>query len=295
MLPSLSPERRYLDLLRKSLVNDLYMENEARLLYVFTCLHAGLPVESEAVRRIDKAHPELLEKMWTMRETGGPWWTVQLPNKDGSIKTVNMRNVVEFSHSMIGRKRLLNIEQCLDRVREDNIPGDLIETGVWRGGATVLMRGYLAIYGMHGRNVWVADSFEGLPAPSHPADAGLDFSASVAPILAVSLEQVRAVFERYGLLDDQVKFVKGWFKDTLSNAPIEKLALLRLDGDLYESTMDSITPLYDKVVAGGFVLVDDYGDFEPCRRAIDEFRAARGIRDPIEKIDWAGVYWRKTS
>jgi len=291
----MSPQRRYLDLLRKSLVNDLYMENEARLLFVFTCLHAGLPIDPEAVRRIGAAHPELMKKMWAMRETGGPWWTVTLPDKDGSTKVVNMRNVVEFSHSMIGRKRLYNIEQCLDQVREDRIPGDLIETGVWRGGATALMRGYLAIYGMDDRNVWVADSFEGLPPPSHPADAGHDFSAAIAPILAVSLEEVRELFERYGLLDERVRFLKGWFKDTLSSAPIERLALLRLDGDLYESTMDAIVPLYDKVSPGGFILVDDYGDFEPCRRAIDEFRAARGIRDPIEKIDWCGVYWRKAA
>ena len=291
----MSPARRYLDLLRKSLTNDLYMENEARLLYVFTCLHGGLPIDPESVRKIGAAHPELIEKMWTMRETGGPWYTVQLPDKDGKPKTVNMRNVVEFSHSMIGRARLRNIEECLDRVREDGIPGDLIETGVWRGGATVLMRGYLAVYGMEGRDVWVADSFEGLPVPTRPQDHGHDFSYNIAPILAVSLEEVRLVFERHGLLDERVRFLKGWFKDTLASAPIEKLALLRLDGDLYESTMDAITPLYDKVAPGGFILVDDYGDFEPCRRAIDEFRAARGIRDPIEKIDWCGVYWRKTA
>jgi O-methyltransferase len=292
---SLSPERRYLDLLRRSLVDDLYMENEARLLYVFTCLHGGLPIDPEAVRRIGAAHPELIAKMRTAREDGRPWWTVNLPAPDGSTKVVNMRNVVEFSHSMAGRRRLFNIEECLDRVREDRIPGDLAETGVWRGGATILMRGYLAIYGMEGRDVWVADSFEGLPVPSHPADRGHDFSFSQAPILAVSLDEVRDVFDRYGLLDDRVKFLKGWFKDTLPAAPIAKLALLRLDGDLYESTMDALTALYDKVVPGGFILVDDYGDFEPCRKAVDEFRAARGIADPIGKADWSGVYWRKTN
>ena len=290
----MSPQRRYLDLLRKSLTNDLYMENEARLMYIFTCLHGGFPIDPEAVRRIGTAHPELVERMWKMRDTGGPWWTVKLPDKDGKEKTVNMRNVVEFSHSMIGRARLYNIEQCLDRVRDDDVPGDLMETGVWRGGATILMRGYLEIYEMRGRDVWVADSFEGLPAPSHPADKGHDFSYNIAPILAVSLDEVRGLFERYGLLDDHVRFLKGWFKDTLPGAPIDKLALLRLDGDLYESTMDAITALYDKVVPGGFILVDDYGDFEPCRRAIDEFRSARGIRDPIEKADWSGVYWRKS-
>ncbi|HEX7403049.1 MAG TPA: TylF/MycF/NovP-related O-methyltransferase, partial [Usitatibacter sp.] len=68
---------------------------------------------------------------------------------------------------------------------------------------------------------------------------------------------------------------------------------LRLDGDLYESTWDALTALYDRVVPGGFVLIDDYGDFPPCRQAVDEFRQQRGIGEPLQKIDWTGVYWRK--
>jgi macrocin-O-methyltransferase TylF-like protien len=101
-------------------------------------------------------------------------------------------------------------------------------------------------------------------------------------------------FRRYGLLDEQVRFLKGWFRDTLPSAPIKTLALLRLDGDLYESTMDALSALYRKVVPGGFVIIDDYGDFEPCRRAIHEFRDKSGIDDPIERIDDSGVYWRKS-
>lgn len=80
-----------------------------------------------------------------------------------------------------------------------------------------------------------------------------------------SLEEVQENFRRYNLLDDQVQFLKGWFCDTLPTAPIEKLAVLRLDGDLYESIMDGLNALYDKVSPGGFIIVDDYGDFEPCR------------------------------
>jgi len=290
----MSPQRRYLELLRKSLVNDLYAENEARLLYIFTCLRGGQPIDAAIVRRIGAAFPDLLQVMSARREDGKPWWELKIPAKDGSTREMNLRNEVQFSHSMIGRRRLLNIEQCLDKVREDRIPGDVIETGVWRGGATILMRGYLAVYEMNERDVWVADSFEGLPVPSHPLDERWDYSARNMPILAVSLEEVQGLFERYGLLDERVRFLKGWFKDTLPGAPIEELALLRLDGDLYESTMDALSALYDKVVPGGFILVDDYGDFEACRKAVDEFRAARGIRDPIENADWSGVYWRKS-
>jgi hypothetical protein len=147
---------------------------------------------------------------------------------------------------------------------------------------------------MQDRTVWVADSFEGLPIPSRPEDAGYDFSVTKVPILAVGLEEVQENFRRYDLLDEKVKFLKGWFRDTLHVAPIRELALLRLDGDLYESTMDSLKALYDKVSPGGFIIVDDFNDFEPCRRAVLEFRELHGIKDPIEVVDWSGAFWRKS-
>ena len=108
------------------------------------------------------------------------------------------------------------------------------------------------------------------------------------------METVQANFERYDLMDDQVRFLKGWFRDTLHLAPIERLAVLRLDGDMYESTMDALTALYGKVSPGGFVIVDDY--FLPnCRQAIGDFRAARGIDEPIQEIDGNGVFWEKAA
>jgi O-methyltransferase len=112
--------------------------------------------------------------------------------------------------------------------------------------------------------------------------------------LAVSMEMVQENFRKYGLLDQQVKFLKGWFKDTLSTAPIDKLAVLRLDGDMYQSTMEAITALYDKLQPGGFVIVDDYGAVAGCRQAITDFRGQRNIEDAIVDIDGLGVYWRKT-
>jgi len=88
-----------------------------------------------------------------------------------------------------------------------------------------------------------------------------------------------------------VKFIKGWFKDTLSSAPIERLALLRLDGDMYESTWDALVALYDKVSVGGYVVVDDYHVVEGSRRAIHDFLNSKGLRPEISEIDGVGVYW----
>ena len=200
------------------------------------------------------------------------------------------------AHTMIGRARLRNLRELVETAIREGVPGDLIETGAWRGGACIMMRATLEAFGDLERRVFVADLFEGLPAPdaeTYPADLG-DKHHTIEE-LAVSLDEVKANFAKYGLLDDRVVFLKGWFKDTLRAAPIERLAVLRLDGDMYESTMDALTALYDKVSAGGFVIVDDYGCIEGCRRAVHDFRDARGIADKIVDIDGWGVYWRKSA
>lgn len=202
------------------------------------------------------------------------------------------RDFPSQAHSMIGLRRMNNIQFCVEQILADQVPGDLIETGVWRGGATIFMRALLAAHQVHDRLVWVADSFEGLPTPDlerHPVDS---FWVKSASQLAISLETVRANFARYGLLDEQVRFLKGWFADTLPSAPINQLALLRMDGDLYGSTWDTLSALYDKVAPGGFVIVDDYV-LSTCRQAIHDFRSQHGIDEPIIEIDGFGVYWRR--
>ena len=196
---------------------------------------------------------------------------------------------------MIGLYRLDNLQQCITDVLRREVPGDLIEAGAWRGGATIFMRAVLAAYGDTERQVWVADSFEGLPQPDperFPAEAG--DKHWVWEQLAVSVEEVQANFARYGLLDERVRFLPGWFKETLPSAPIERLAVLRLDGDMYGSTMDALEALYPKLSVGGYVIVDDYSNIPQCKEAVNDFRNAHQIIDPIESIDWTGVYWQRS-
>lgn len=198
------------------------------------------------------------------------------------------------AHTMIGIKRLDALHFCVEDVLERGVPGDFIETGVWRGGASILMRGVLKVRGVTDRIVWAADSFEGLPPPDiakYPQDEGYQFHQFKE--LAVSLEQVQENFRRYGLLDEQVRFLKGWFRDTLPGAPVRSLAILRLDGDLYESTSDALTHLYPKLELGGYAIIDDFGDVQGCQQAVLDYRAAHGITEEIIPIDWAGVFWRK--
>lgn len=200
------------------------------------------------------------------------------------------------AHSMIGKKRMANLRLLTERVLFDGVRGDLIETGVWRGGACIYFRAVLEAYGVKDRRVWVADSFEGLPPPDpelYPADEGDVFHTYRE--LAVSIEEVQRNFGRYGLLDERVVFLKGWFRDSLPGAQTGPLAILRLDGDMYESTMDALIHLYDRVSIGGYVIVDDYRVVAGCLQAVDDFRAKRCIEDAIVEIDGVGVYWQKAS
>lgn len=267
----------YLDLLKRVLTRHGF-ENE-----IFTALEPTGPadrvIERLVHRRFAPRGGELLRRVAVdpaRRAVGG-----DLPSS---------------AETMIGLERLDNLQSCIETVLADGVPGDLIETGVWRGGACIFMRAVLKVHGVSDRTVWVADSFRGLPPPDadrYPADAGDDHWTR--PALAIGVQQVQDNFRRYGLLDDQVRFLEGWFKDTLPTAPIDKLAVARLDGDMYESTMDALNALYDRVSVGGFLIIDDYGAVEGCRQATEDFRDARGITSPLQRIDWTGAYWRRES
>lgn len=243
-LPELSPEKLYIDLIKRCITNTVYFDR---------------PVVDEW------AYPDL---------------TKIQPYKS------------KFEQTMTSFAEADTLQRLIEDVLENQVPGDFIETGVWRGGLTILMRACLKAYGDTTRTVWVADSFQGLPKPTCKEDKPYDLSSF--SFLAVSLEEVKNNFARYGLLDNQVKFLKGWFSDTLPRAPIKSLAILRMDGDYYSSTMDALNNLYPKLSVGGYVIVDDYGAVPVCAQAVTEFRQKHGIVDPIYAIDWTGVYWQKT-
>ncbi len=196
--------------------------------------------------------------------------------------------------SMIGRQRMQNLRDLVVDTIRCGISGDLVETGVWRGGSCIFMRGILRALDDRTRKVWLCDSFEGLPLPdpAFPADTGLDLQQYGQ--LAISQAEVEDNFRRFGLLDDQVCFLKGWFKDTLATAPITSISVLRMDGDLYQSTIEALTALYPKVSPGGYVIVDDYHAFEACRLAVHTYLAANEPREiALHEIDGTGVYWQK--
>lgn len=265
------PARAYVDLLGRCLTREVFLDQE--------WWDADL---RDWPGDVDELRATLRARQWRLVRRGEP---------DARAEG---RDWPPTAETMIGTARLANVVDCCVTALLDDVPGDLIETGVWRGGTTIMMRGVLEALGDEHRRVWVADSFEGLPVPdpeAHPADEGLDWSD--VRVLQVDADTVRANFRRYGLLDDRVRFLEGWFADTLATAPIDELAVLRLDGDLYGSTMDALVALEPKVSPGGFVIVDDYGGWPPCRAAVDDYRRERGIDAPISTVDWTGIWWRK--
>lgn len=265
---------RYLDLLKHALTFTLWPE-PATPLDVFNPLRPplkrlGVSLVTKLLRRRQLVLAKDMGETWEERSEGKTW--------------------PMYAHTMVGLRRLNHLQQCIETALRDRIPGDVIETGAWRGGTCIFMRGVLAAHNDLDRKVYVADSFQGLPRAKAKQD--VDADDPFPQCLAASESQVRENFRRYGLLDDQVVFLSGWFEDTLPAAPIKQLAVLRLDGDMYGSTMVALSALYPKLSPGGFCIVDDYG-LPPCKQAVMDYRAAHGITIPIETIDFTATFWRK--
>jgi O-methyltransferase len=276
----------YLDLLKGCLTRILFIDEE---------LYAPPPSGWQG-------------KAWEAfkRYTNHPDWQIVRPARANRKAREEGRGAARNAETAVGFLRLNNIQQCVTSVIEENIPGDLLEAGCQRGGSVIFMKGVLAAHGVSDRDVWLADTFEGLPsiadedrrgAPPnperYPADEGVKPKGGPR---SVGVEGVKSNFARYGLLDDKVRFLAGLFKDTLPGASLGQLAVVRLDGDYYESTMDSITELYPKLAVGGYLIVDDYSTEkwgDRCGQAIRDYREANGITEPMQEVDHNAIYWRR--
>lgn len=217
--------------------------------------------------------------------------TIILDNANGERRGYKGEPWAKKALSMVSPERLQNLQDCCESAIANGVPGDFVETGVWRGGCTILMQAILKERQATDRAVWCCDSFEGLPRPYMRED--MDLNLHLYPQLAVSQEEVEENFRRLGLLDVNVRFLKGWFAETLPTAPIDQIAVLRLDGDLYASTKEALENLEPKVSPGGFILIDDIFDIPQCKLAVDEYRAKARITAEIVQVDWTGAYWRK--
>ena len=185
---------------------------------------------------------------------------------------------------MVPWTALEHLHKCIQDTVNRNIEGDFVETGAWRGGSCIIAK---SVYNelRADKKVFVVDSFEGLPKPdvaAYPDDK--NDTHYLDENMKASLETVKENFQKFGLLDENVIFLKGWFKDTLPNAPINKISILRLDGDMYESTIDVLKNLYHKLSLGGYCIIDDY-HHPACKAAVQDFRSRNNITEPIMKVD----------
>jgi O-methyltransferase len=188
--------------------------------------------------------------------------------------------------TMLPARRGRALYRLARQVERDGVLGDLVDCGVWNGGSTALLSA-----GAPSRRVWAFDSFEGLPAPG-PLDGPQ--SEGRAGTLRGSPERVREAVARYGN-DAGLRIVMGWFENTFPAAKeeIETIAVLHVDSDWFASVFLTLETFYERVSAGGYVVIDDYGGWEGARAAADDFRSRRGIVAPLEAVDDSGRFWRK--
>jgi O-methyltransferase len=213
-------------------------------------------------------------------------------------RILSVDNINERLSMVASPKVLDNVESCILTCMEDNVDGDFVETGVWKGGCSILAFNLYKQLKLNNK-VYLYDSFAGLPPPDaskYPVDAG-DIHYTHTE-LAISLESVKKNFELFSELDDSVIFIEGWFRDTIPINNIDKISILRLDGDMYESTIDPLEYLYPKLSIGGFCIIDDYAHVG-ARSAVDYYRAKHNIEDEVITIDptqgvYPSSYWRKT-
>jgi len=234
-----------------------------------------------------------------------PDWTKCLqPFREGNSGHAN------FGVTMAGIARMASMRRMIEDVVLHGLNGSYAETGVWRGGMTIFVTAAMQLHGLSSRPVYLCDSFQGLPLPRQGSmRAGSDaIFHTQNKMLSVGVQKVLQNFERYGINSSQVVPVEGYFVDSMPKLRSslmsrgEKLAILRMDGDMYDSTVDVLYNLYDLVEVGGLVVIDDFG-WSPnvmfgARDAILDFRSLHGIEGDashaVRNIDNTGAWFRKT-
>jgi cephalosporin hydroxylase len=278
---------RYLEVIKGALLNEHYVEHELRIHQLARSVEHGNRPYGESLRDPARQWADQMQSLLTMRRAG------RLADDDADVASY-------FPYTTMGRARLDSLESCLDIIRDEAVEGDLVECGTGRGGGAIFLRAFLDAYEMHKPSVWLADEFRAasdgksageMPFPGAPPlpGGGVGF-----PDLKGDLNTVRDGFDRFGLLDDRVRFLAGPLASTLPDASIDKIALLALGDSVRADAGEVLEALYDRVTVGGFVVIDKYAA-EKCRAAVDGFRARRGITEPRERIDWSAQRWRKTA
>ena len=201
--------------------------------------------------------------------------------------------------TMTSPERILALINAVEYLATHQIEGDFVECGVWKGGSMVATANTLIARNDIQRRLWLYDTFEGM---SNPTEEDVDFMGQTADRLLGEqdrlqsdsiwcfspLEQVKSAMQSTGYPEDLLSFVPGKVEDTLLHTKPDKIAMLRLDTDWYESTRCELEQLFPRMVDGAVLIVDDYGHWEGCRRAVDEYFQKHGVRILLNRIDYTG-------
>ncbi len=278
--------KRYLDLLKASLLNEHYLENELRIDHLVNKISNGYTLHSENMRDPSRQMKDFMQRLQSMRRAG------KLRDPEDEVHHY-------FPYTNMGRARLAALQACMDTVRTENVQGDIVEVGTGRGGGGIFLRGYLDAYEMLESTVWIADEFRASP-PGQTTGAW-DQETDVIPgggpgfpDLWPDLNNVRDGFKRYDLLDKRVRFAQGPVAQSLATEPIGKVSLIRIGEGITDDARVALDLLYPKLAVGGFVVIDRY-NAPRVQKAVDAFRSEHGIEEQLERVDWAGATWRKTT
>ena len=205
---------------------------------------------------------------------------------------------VKPSYTMVTNKNLIVLYNLVQRANSLDLPGDIVECGVWNGGSAAVM-GLSNIEGTHkyrNRTIWLFDSFQGLPPPTEQ-DGEEERANYFEGWGKGDVGKTKQVFARLGVPLDHVRIIPGWFDATLRTAPVDSIAILHIDADWYESVKLVLDLFYDKVVPGGFIILNDYGTWQGCNQALADYFTEHGISDVmITQVDPAGgAYFQKVS
>jgi hypothetical protein len=177
---------------------------------------------------------------------------------------------------MTGPERLFGLHDAVRYIHAREIPGSIVECGVWRGGSSMMAALTLQALGDTSRDLYLYDTFTGMSAPTeHDVDINGRLAASRwrEGWVAASLEDVQANMRSTGYPESRVTYVPGMVENTIPGTLPEQIALLRLDTDFYESTAHELQHLYPLLAPGGVLIVDDYGNWQGARKAVDEYFA----------------------
>jgi len=245
--------RRYLDLLSNALLDLHYIENEERISYLLHCANNSTRPNQDHLRAPAQLRGPQMRERYRSREHG----TTPGAALDG-----------DYAYASMGKSQLQQLDGLLHLLHEDEVPGDLVEVGGGFGGGAIYMRGFLEALEIDGRSVWSIDRFH-----ADPAD----------------LNQVRAGFERFDLLDDRVRFVQGSAENAIESDDLGAIAMLRLGAGLGDQVVAALETMYSSVADGGVIVIEDA---KAAETALAEFRERHGV-EITDRVGATGVAWRR--